>query len=640
LAHKRSGPPTRLLLAVILVLLLASLALAYSNWPIGRPGSPPRTETGQAPTATTTREDTPTTAPSPTPTETEPPPEEPGGPTVGVVSPDVGDEAITGRLVDALEAALGSAALSEPAGVQAIAPPEGFSPDDPTGDWPPDSDISLLAAWEPIDRNTIRVYLLAPPTSPPLARLGEAPEPWVVRSPGNTPFEVAASDDFKPLSSLAAGLLELQGGNRQAALTRLRPLQGEESAAPDAARADDQAIGSFAVGLALADEGDRIGALQAFSQALRLREDFPAARLNRGAMYLALGDQAAAQSAFDRLPSWADDWPPAIYNRALSSLSAGDPAKALAEADRAPDAGWSANLRGIISYRQGDYAAALDDFRQAATISDGDPAPLFNQGLALQALGDTEQALQVFSDLLADEPDNPLYHRQRGLIYESAGRTVQAERAFNQAIALDPAYLDAYLDRAALSLSSGDASSALADAEQILSLDPDEGRAYRIIGEARLAQGDYAAAGEAFSTALEKGLTSAEVYAGRSLSWQMRGYHQAAVEDYQEALALGLDGGVWLYRYGVALFEIGRYEDALDVLLGAVDEGYGTAQAHAALALALDATRHPAEAEQQLQKALALDGQLKEPDYLLEQPLWSELMVSRAEVILARLEAD
>jgi tetratricopeptide (TPR) repeat protein len=120
----------------------------------------------------------------------------------------------------------------------------------------------------------------------------------------------------------------------------------------------------------------------------------------------------------------------------------------------------------------------------------------------------------------------------------------------------------------------------------------------------------------------------------------MRGYHPAAVEDYQEALALGLDGGVWLYRYGVALFEIGRYEDALDVLLGAVDGGYETAQAHAALALALDATRHPAEAEQQLQKALALDGRFKEPDYLLEQPLWSELMVSRVEVILARLEVD
>jgi tetratricopeptide (TPR) repeat protein len=515
LAKKRSNPPARLLLTVILVLLLAGLALTFSNWSIRWSGSQSRIDISQTPPATTAREDTPTPTPSPTPTEPEPPPAEPGGPTVGVDAPDGGDEAITGRLIGALEDALSSAALSELMAVQEVTPPEGFSPADPTGDWLLDANISLLIAWEPVDRNTIRVYLLAPPTPPPLARLGNTPEPWVIRSPESTPFEMDTADDFSLISSLAAGLLELQAGDRQAALTRLRPLQSEESDISDAVSADDQAIGSFAVGLALADEGDRVGALQAFSRVLRLREDFPAARLNRGAMYLALGDQAAAQSAFDQLPSWANDWPPAIYNQALSSLSVGDLVDALAEANRAPDADWSANLRGIISYQQGNYAAALDDFRQAAAISGGDPASLFNQGLALQALGDTEEALLVFGDLLADEPDNPLYHLQRGLIYESAGRTAQAERAFTQAIALDPAYLDAYLDRAALSLSIGDDSSALADAEQILSLNPDEGRAYQIIGEARLAQEDYAAAGEAFSTALEKGLASAEVYAGR-----------------------------------------------------------------------------------------------------------------------------
>jgi hypothetical protein len=56
--------------------------------------------------------------------------------------------------------------------------------------------------------------------------------------------------------------------------------------------------------------------------------------------------------------------------------------------------------------------------------------------------------------------------------------------------------------------------------------------------------------------------------------------------------------------------------------------------------LALDANLRRAEAEQEFQRAIDLDSNYADLDFLAKQPLWSESAVSRALVILRRLEAD
>jgi tetratricopeptide (TPR) repeat protein len=658
--HKSSPKPdaprglSRPLIAALgfLILSLAVSGLIIARVFSGPPEAVPSTAapTPVAPSPSPTA--SPTTPPSQETVSVSPSPEASSAPTsipadaplVGIAALDSGADPATGeRLAEAVRATLETAALPAPAVVLPVSlPPETTSPDDISAarDAP---GSALLIVWADAGDGLLSVYLFSA-SGPPLARVDAASPRWAMLAPESFPVYVDRDGDLALPAGLAAGALEMRAGAAEAALMRFRALQARPLDVLIDARSANQAAILFAVGGAQAGRGDLTGALQTYSQALRLRDDFPAARVNRGSIYLALGDAAAALTACDRALAAVPGHLPALYCRVMAHQAAGDLDAALADADRlvelTPGTAWSANLRGSVGYLRGDYQAALVDFEAAAAADPDASIPLFNQATALYHLEGYPQALSTYDAALALEPDNPVYHLYQGLAYQASGDPVQAERAYSWAISLDRAYLDAYIRRARLRFEVGDYDEALFDADQALALAPCEGRAYAVIGDVYLALEDFVAAEEAYTAAIECGAVDAGVYAGRGWAWQRRRYYEPAVRDYQEALRLGADDPTLLFRLGFAFYEIGRHEDALDALLGAVNGGLDTAEAHAALALALDANLRRAEAEQEFQRAIDLDSNYADLDFLAKQPLWSESAVSRALVILRRLEAD
>lgn len=179
---------------------------------------------------------------------------------------------------------------------------------------------------------------------------------------------------------------------------------------------------------------------------------------------------------------------------------------------------------------------------------------------------------------------------------------------------------------------------ASADAEKALELNPDSGEGYAILGEANLSQENWEAATSAYTKAIDLGYVSAEIYAARGWGWQHQRYILYSVKDYDEALSEGMSGPDFLYRYGFALFDAKRYDDALEALLGAVNEGMDTADAHAILGVALDANHREDEADSEYQRAIDLDSQYTDTDFLNEQPLWSAASIQRAGRIIKRLD--
>jgi tetratricopeptide (TPR) repeat protein len=302
-----------------------------------------------------------------------------------------------------------------------------------------------------------------------------------------------------------------------------------------------------------------------------------------------------------------------------------------------PDAVWSTNLRGYIYYLRGEYEPAHDDFSSANQAAPDSATLAFNRAWTLIALADYDQALAVFDDLLALEPDNPSIYLQQGRAFQANGDTDRAEDAFTQAIELNPEYLDAYLLRSRLYYETDEPEQAQADAEQAIEINPDDGRAYQIIGDILIAEEEFDRAKNAYTEAIDRGVSSIEIYAARGWARQRIFYTAGAIEDYEQARALGSEDTTLLFRLGFALFEAGRFEDALEAASGAVNGGLDTAEAHALLALTLDTDLKRDEAAQEYQRAIDLESDFEDRDFLEELPLWSDSAITRAMSIVRRL---
>jgi tetratricopeptide (TPR) repeat protein len=548
------------------------------------------------------------------------------------------DSSFSGRLAEAIQVEVASLQLSQPVSVHAEQIPidqtdlQAILAMASQGD-------NLQVIWERTPDGLIAVYLAFPLTTPPISRLETPLNPWVIGSPYGVPIYVVPEGELDFIARLVAGVLQMQTGQIPDRLASLQAIRLE--GLPQEALVSNQVVAHFGLGLLQAAEGEQIAALRSYSQSIRLRPDFAAALINRGNIYLELGDPEAALEAYHTAATIGVQPVILAYNRALAYRMAGNTDAALAEAAQAitfsHEAAWSVNLEGLIYYSAGNYEAALADFSQARQRTPDDVSPLFNQAVTLFAMGQYAQSLSLYDSLLELEPEDPVIYLHQGLAYRASGQTMQAVRAFSRAIMLDEAYLEAYVQRAQLYVEQGQIQQALWDVEKILALNPNDGRAYQIKGDALLAQGQFAEARTVYTQAIDLGDGSAEVYAGRGWAWHRLHYTEAAIRDYEQALTLGADSPTLLYRLGFALFDAGRYEDARDALLGAVNSGLDTAEAHAVLALAFDANLQRQEAEQEYRHALELDPRYSQTQFLAEQPLWSQVAVTRASTILRRL---
>jgi len=183
-------------------------------------------------------------------------------------------------------------------------------------------------------------------------------------------------------------------------------------------------------------------------------EPLPRAYLLAGQAYLGLRDYAGADSMLTKLssaePACTDlvnelrfnAWVP-LYNRGISSLRAG-------EEDQALDAFLQANAiysdtRSItnaanIYQRRGESAKAMQLYEQALATG-GDPdmvrAASINLAELLRADGRTDEALAIYSDYAATNPDDVLGILNYAIALMDTGDTEAAEQMFGELLQRD-----------------------------------------------------------------------------------------------------------------------------------------------------------------------------------------------------------
>lgn len=100
-------------------------------------------------------------------------------------------------------------------------------------------------------------------------------------------------------------------------------------------------------------------------------------------------------------------------------------------------------LRGVARLEAGQHGGALEDFTFVLMQVPDDVDALSNRGVAHRALGALELAIADYTRAIALGPDRPNAYQNRGNVYRQQERWAEAEADYAAAVAIAPGYTGA-----------------------------------------------------------------------------------------------------------------------------------------------------------------------------------------------------
>ncbi|HEX8730909.1 MAG TPA: tetratricopeptide repeat protein, partial [Ktedonobacterales bacterium] len=129
-------------------------------------------------------------------------------------------------------------------------------------------------------------------------------------------------------------------------------------------------------------------------------------------------------------------------------------------------------------FGQGDYSTTLTAMEEALALNPQDADAWVNKGVALGALGQTEEALAAYERALALNPQHASAWYNKGVALGALGQTEEALVAYERALALNPQDADAWYNKGMALRALGQTEEALAAFERALALDPQDAIAW------------------------------------------------------------------------------------------------------------------------------------------------------------------
>ena len=94
-------------------------------------------------------------------------------------------------------------------------------------------------------------------------------------------------------------------------------------------------------------------------------------------------------------------------------------------------------------FEQGDFGLAITEARKV--IKEHQSATAVNiLALAYKRLGETERSIEIYENLLINNPSNTMFLANLGNIYADQGRLKEAQTLFEKVLYVDPSHINAY----------------------------------------------------------------------------------------------------------------------------------------------------------------------------------------------------
>jgi len=134
---------------------------------------------------------------------------------------------------------------------------------------------------------------------------------------------------------------------------------------------------------------------------------------------------------------------------------------------------WYIGIRnpGRAYYLSGDYAKAIESFKETIQVKPNSAETYFYLGLAYGKLGDHQKELESYKEAVRLKPDFAEVHFNLGFLYKDLGDSQQAMESFRDALLFKPDYIKARCHIAVLYAEMGDRENALQEYELVKKLD-------------------------------------------------------------------------------------------------------------------------------------------------------------------------
>ena len=316
-------------------------------------------------------------------------------------------------------------------------------------------------------------------------------------------------------------------------------------------------------GVARQEQDDQDGAIEDFTEAIRLNPNFPGAYRSRGVSWQAKGDQQRkvedfASDHYWRGVSWTwrND-----HHRAIEEFDAAirlDPHNEAAYGDRA----WS-------RLQTGNHHGAIKDYGEAIRLNPAKPFWYIGRGDLREGTGDRDGALADYDEAIRLDPSNAAVYHSRGVLRAGAGDHDGALADYDEAIRLDPgaqeAYGSWYFDRGVSRYETGDYDGAIADFGEVIRIRSwGDATAYYARGLSRAEASDHDGALADFDEAIRLDPDYVAAYYNRGVLRHEAGDHDGALADFGEVVRLDPDNALAYNNRGVSRRATGDHDGALD----------------------------------------------------------------------------
>jgi tetratricopeptide (TPR) repeat protein len=225
---------------------------------------------------------------------------------------------------------------------------------------------------------------------------------------------------------------------------------------------------------------------------------------------------------------------------------------------------------GKTHHQAGRLSEAERAYRLALELAPHHPEALHLLGLSLYRLGRFDEAIDLISAAIEQQPTSSLYWFNLGVVTQKVSRR-EAIRAYRQAIRLNPRYLDAFINLGNVLKDLGSASEAKEAYQQALVLDPSHADTHNNLGVMLKEEGRLKEAIESYRRALQRKPTHIEALNNLGLALMEDGTLREAISLFEQALSITPGYVKALYNLGVARSRAGDDPTAVACLQKAAD---------------------------------------------------------------------
>lgn len=160
--------------------------------------------------------------------------------------------------------------------------------------------------------------------------------------------------------------------------------------------------------------------------------------------------------------------------------------------------------RGFAEHKAGRIAAAIDLYTQVLTLDPDQPYALHLLGEIAHRAGKNERAVELIERAVKRLPHLAEAHNNLGTAYQALGRLAEAESSYRRAIELKPSLIIAGNNLGTVLKAQGNVTEARRQFERILTLDPNAPESCLNLGNLLRESGDFAAAEDCYRIVTEQ----------------------------------------------------------------------------------------------------------------------------------------